>query len=202
MARSPKAPTDGGAQAILRRRREAAPDDRLAHLIKDATRGLTRALQMRLAEHGVAFGHWLFLRILWERDGITQRDLSERAGLMEPTTHAALLAMARLGYVDRRRQSDSRKKVYVFLTPIGRGLRGRLVPLAEEVNAVAVRGVDPATIAATRDMLLAMIDNLAADEATQLLAERRIPPTRERARRIQKAKPAKPSVAGRTGRAG
>ena len=107
-------------QAILRHWREAVPNDRLAHLVKDATRGLTRALQTRLTEHSVSFGHWTFLRILWESDGITQRDLSERAGLMEPTTFSALKAMEKLGYVARRQQPDSRKKVYVFLTQIGR----------------------------------------------------------------------------------
>src|SRR5690606_33964030 len=60
--------------------REAVPHDRLAHLIKDATRALVRGLQMRLADHNVSFGHWAFLRILWEQDGLNQRELSEQAG--------------------------------------------------------------------------------------------------------------------------
>ena len=72
-------------QAILRHWREAVPNDRLAHLIKDATRGLVRALTARLAQHKVSFGHWVFLRILWERDGMTQRELAAQAGLTEPT---------------------------------------------------------------------------------------------------------------------
>ena len=110
------------------------PNDRLAHLVKDATRALLRALQMRLAEHGVSFGHWTFLRILWEHDGLTQRELSEQAGVMEPTTFSALKAMERLGYVARRQMPDNRKKIYVFLTPKGRALKSKLVPLAEEVN--------------------------------------------------------------------
>jgi MarR family transcriptional regulator, organic hydroperoxide resistance regulator len=170
--------SEPSTQAILRHWREAVPNDRLAHLVKDATRGLTRALQMRLAEHSVSFGHWTFLRILWESDGITQRELSERAGLMEPTTFTALKAMERLGYVTRRQQPDSRKKVYVFLTSEGRSLRDKLVPLAEEVNAIAVRGVAPAQVAAARELLLAMIQNLARDEVEQLARERRMPSTR------------------------
>jgi DNA-binding MarR family transcriptional regulator len=170
---------DGGTRAILRHWRDAVPNDRLAHLIKDATRGLTRALQIRLTEHAVAFGHWTFLRILWENDGITQRELSERAGLMEPTTFSALKAMEKLGYVTRRQQPDSRKKVYVFLTSKGRGLRDKLVPLAEEVNEIAVAGVRPEAIAAARDLMLVMIQNLARDEAEQLAAKRGMPSTRE-----------------------
>src|SRR6476619_7482226 len=126
-------------QAILRHWQEAVPDDRLAHLVKDATRALVRALQMRLAAHAVSFGHWSFLRILWEGDGITQRELSEQAGVMEPTTYSALKAMERLGYIARRKLGGDRKKVHVFLTAKGRRLRDRLVPLAEDVNRIAVR---------------------------------------------------------------
>ena len=61
-------------QAILRHWREAVPNDRLAHLVKDAVRGLTRSLQMRHSRYGVSFGHWTFLRILWETDGLPQRE--------------------------------------------------------------------------------------------------------------------------------
>ena len=43
-----------GTASILRHWREAVPDDRLAHLVKDATRALVRALQMRLAAHAVS----------------------------------------------------------------------------------------------------------------------------------------------------
>jgi len=163
-------------QVILRHWQEAVPNDRLAHLVKDATRALVRALQMRLGEHGVSFGHWTFLRILWESDGLTQRELSEQAGVMEPTTFSAVKAMERLGYVVRRRQPGDRKKVYVSLTPKGRGLRGKLVPLAEEVNRIAVHHVHSGEIARTRKLLLLIIENLARDERR---ADIRMPSTRE-----------------------
>jgi MarR family transcriptional regulator, organic hydroperoxide resistance regulator len=149
----------------LRHWLEAVPNDRLAHLVRDAARGLARGLQLRLADHAVSFGHWVFLRILWEADGLTQRELSVRAGVMEPTTFAAVKALERLGYVTRRKRAGNRKNVYVDLTPQGSALKAQLVPLAEAVNDVAVRGVPPAHIATTRETLLAMIRNLAQDEA-------------------------------------
>jgi DNA-binding MarR family transcriptional regulator len=166
-ARVKRAPgqTPTPTREILRHWREAVPDDRLAHLVKDATRALIRALQTRLAEHDVSFGHWAFLRVLWERDGITQRSLSEEVGVMEPTTFAAVKAMQELGYVSRRQARDNRKNVYVHLTPAGRALKARLVPLAEEVNRVAVAGLPAAEVARVRRALLAIIENLARDEA-------------------------------------
>lgn len=169
---------EAGTETILRHWREAVPDDRLAHLVKDATRALVRALQMRLAAHRVSFGHWTFLRILWEGDGLTQRELSLEAGVMEPTTFSALKAMERLGYI-RRKRGDDRKRIYVFLTPKGRALKRSLVTLAEEVNAIAVSGVRKADIATTRAVLLAAIENLARDEAVH---GKRMPSTRALAR--------------------
>jgi DNA-binding MarR family transcriptional regulator len=183
MSRTRSSHTDN-TQVILRHWREAVPNDRLAHLVKDATRALLRALQMRLTAHAVSLGHWTFLRILWEKDGLTQRELSEQAGVMEPTTFAAVKAMETLGYVTRRQLPGNRKKVFVFLTPKGRALKDKLVPLAEEVNDVAVCGVSPAAVAATRQTLLSIIENLAADEAESASAQRRIPSTRELASRI------------------
>ena len=163
------------AQAILRHWREAVPNDRLAHLVKDATRALVRALTIRLAEHAVSFGHWTFLRILWEGDRLTQRELSERAGVMEPTTFSALKAMERLGYIRRRKFAGDRKKIYVVLTPKGRALRGVLVPLAEDVNRVAARGVRASDITSTRSVLLSIIDNLMRHERA---ADMKMPSTR------------------------
>ena len=103
--------------------------DRLAHVVREAARALTRDLTARLAAHGVSFGHWTFLRILWESDGLTQRELSAQAGVMEPTTAAALKAMEELGYIERRQLPENRKNVYVHLTPKGRALRAKLEPL-------------------------------------------------------------------------
>jgi MarR family transcriptional regulator, organic hydroperoxide resistance regulator len=171
-------------QEILRHWREAVPDDRLAQLVKDATRSLVRALQMRLVEHGVSFGHWAFLRILWEKDGLTQRSLSEQAGVMEPTTFSALKAMEQMGYVTRRQMPENRKNIYVYLTPKGRALKAKLVPLAEDVNRIAVAGLPAADVARTREVLLAIIENLARDEAGSGNTPRRVPSTRELSRLV------------------
>ena len=151
-------------QEILYHWREAAPNDRFAHLLRDASRSCVRALQIRLARESVAFGHWVFLRILWHTDGITQRDLSVRAGVMEPTTFTALKALEKLGYITRRQTPTNKKNVYIHLTRRGRALQKKLEPLAEEVNRIAVRGVRTADLAATRKTLLAVIENLAQDE--------------------------------------
>lgn len=151
------------ASRVLRHWHEDVPNDRMAHLVKDATRAFLRSLQARLARHDVQLGHWTFLRILWDRDGITKRELSIEAGVMEPTTFVALRAMESLGYVTLEQRADNRKNVYVFLTGKGKRLKQVLVPLAEDINAIAVAGLSEREIATTRKSLLMMIDNLARE---------------------------------------
>jgi len=161
---------------ILRHWRDAVPDDRLAHLVKDAARAFVRALQARLAEHDVSFGHWTFLRILWEQDGLTQKQLSDEAGVMEPTTYAAVTAMEELGYVTRVQRPGNRKNVHVTLTARGRALKRKLVPLAEDVNRIGVEGVDARRVTIAREVLIAIIANLARDEAREHGLDSAIPP--------------------------
>lgn len=152
---------------LLQHWRESVPDDRLAHLIRDVARAQQRALQQRLAPFGVSFGHWTFLRILWIRDGLTQKELSDLAGVMEPTTFSAVKAMEEMGLIERRQLAGNRKNMHVFLTPAGRALQKKLVPQAEEVNHISVRGLPDRTVALLRQALLAMIENLAAEDAAQ-----------------------------------
>ncbi|MFL9965278.1 MarR family winged helix-turn-helix transcriptional regulator [Paraburkholderia sediminicola] len=158
--KNPREPMPG----TLRHWREALPEERMAHLVKDTARGFSRSLQARLREHAVQYGHWTFLRILWQTDGLTQRQLSEQAGVAEPTTFSALKTMESLGYLTRQKLPDNRKQVRIFLTPKGASLRALLVPKAVDVNRIALAGISTEDIAATRRTLLAMIENLAGDD--------------------------------------
>ena len=169
---------------ILRHWREAVPHDRMAHLIRDTERAFRRALQIRLAEYGVPFGHWSFLRILWESDGLTQKELSVRAGVMEPTTFAAMKAMEAQGYIVRRQLPPNKKNIYVHLTEAGRALKECLVPLAEDTNHISMRDISAEDLATTRRVLLSMIDSLARDEMAQAGQEQ---PSRERRKTKAKA---------------
>ena len=153
----------GDPRLILQHWRDAVPDDRLAHLIRDAGRSLGQGLTALLAAHDIPFGHWSFLRVLWNRDGMTQKELSDAAGVTEPTTFAAVKALIEKGYVTRRHHSGNKRKFYVYLTPAGAALRDVLVPLAEQVNHLAVKGIPADNIRIMRETLLAIIENLADD---------------------------------------
>lgn len=104
-----------------------------------------RAFQARLRESvepfGVSAGMWYFLRLLWQKDGLTQGELSRRIGLMAPTAFAALGGMERRGLVTRRKDPTDGRKINVFLTEYGKTLREQMLPLAHEINAEGLRSL-------------------------------------------------------------
>jgi DNA-binding MarR family transcriptional regulator len=95
--------------------------------------------------------------------------------------------MEKLGYITREQAPNNRKNVYICLTRKGRALEKKLVPLAEDVNRVAVRRVKAADLATTRNTLLAIIENLTQDELSSINPHRRVPSTRELARLVSEA---------------
>jgi MarR family transcriptional regulator, organic hydroperoxide resistance regulator len=153
------------AAGTASRWRDALSDERMAHLVKTAFRETSRALQVRLAKHSIQYGHWTLLRVLWKGDGITQRELSDQAGVAEPSAFLALRQMEQLGYVARRKRPGNNKLIRVFLTPKGAALRTQSVAAAEEVNRIALAGASPDDIAAARRVLIAIVDNLEGDAA-------------------------------------
>jgi len=139
------------------------PDQSVGYLVREAHRAFLRALSARVSRHGVSIGMWYFLRALWEEDGLTQRELSRRVKMMEPTTATALESMERRGLISRTRNSEDRRKITIRLTEKGRRLREVLLRCAMEVNQVALAGIPAKQIALLRQQLDRIERNLDAD---------------------------------------
>jgi DNA-binding MarR family transcriptional regulator len=115
----------------------------VGYLLRDTYRAFTKILQARISTQGVTIGQWYFLRVLWDEDGLTQRELSQRVGMMEPTTVTALNGMEKRGYVNRVRNVEDKRKVNIYLTDKGRALRNVLLPQAISGGAGRLTGVGP-----------------------------------------------------------
>jgi DNA-binding MarR family transcriptional regulator len=132
----------------------------LGYLVRDANRAFQRLLERRISPHGVTRGQWYFLRVLWEQDGLSQRELSVRVGMMEPTTVIALRGMEKAGLIRRVRSVKDRRVTHVHLTPRARRLRDRLLQISQGVNDRGAEGIDPAAVAQFRRVIARMTENL------------------------------------------
>jgi len=143
-------------------------EDSAGYLLRMTHRSFARAVQAAIAPRGVTIGMWYFLRILWEEDGLTQRELSQRIEMMEPTTATALRNMAERNLVRRVRNATDKRKVNIYLTDEGRALREVLLPFAIQVNETALAGVSPDDIACFRKVLGLMRINLGPGDGDEV----------------------------------
>ncbi|MEM9198960.1 MAG: MarR family winged helix-turn-helix transcriptional regulator [Pseudomonadota bacterium] len=136
-------------------------NERFAHLVYLLERRFRRALERQLEPHGVPFGHWAFLRILWAEEGLSQKELADRTGLTTPTVHAAVTKMEEHGLIVRKVPEGNTTRPLVYLTERGRELRTVLEPLAISTNAAATVGISADDLATTKATLLRMMAQLA-----------------------------------------
>ena len=139
------------------------PTNSLGYLTRIAFRSFSRALEKRTISHGVTSGQWRFLRVLWQEEGLTQRELSRRVGMREPTTVIAIRGLEKSGFVERRPSTLDKRKIHIHLTANARALQGGLSPAIAEVNAIATRGMTTEQISALRSLLTKVGQNLAEE---------------------------------------
>jgi MarR family transcriptional regulator, organic hydroperoxide resistance regulator len=132
----------------------------------DTTRGFLRHFSRRISQHGVNFGQWPFLRVLWAEDGITQAQLAARVRMRSPTTVAAVDWLERNGFVRRRAHPEDLRKINVFLTPKGRRIYPKLAPEIRYVNERAAKGLSARELAQLKALLGRLRSNL--DEPPEL----------------------------------
>ena len=144
------------------------PDNSIGYLARVVFRSFSRLLERGTLIHDVSAGQWRFLRQLWRQDGITQRELSERVGMREPTTVVALKSLEAAGFVRREKTDVDRRKTYIYLTPHAKALELLLAPMNAEIHEIATRGMSDAEVQALQAMMKRVIANLA--EETRKLA--------------------------------
>ena len=119
----------------------AHPEDSLGYLCRVAFRRFARLLEQDTIKHDVSSGQWRFLRVLWEEEGISQRELSRRVDMREPTTVVAIKGLEKAGFVRRVKDDKDRRVMRVYLTDEARALKTQLMPYVVDVNERAIQGV-------------------------------------------------------------
>lgn len=98
-------------------------DAQLCFSLYSTTIAINRLYKPMLDSLGVTYPQYLVLSTLWEGDGQTIGGIAERLAL-EPSTITPLVKrLEAAGFVDRKRNAADERKVEVFLTAKGKGVR-------------------------------------------------------------------------------
>ncbi len=93
-------------------------------------------------------------------EGMTQLDLSKRAGLKPPTVSVALRHLEEEGYVIREVDADDKRAARVYLSDKGHALQRENYERFERIDSQMMLGFTPEETETLRKMLLRIKENL------------------------------------------
>lgn len=141
------------------------PEDSVGYLLRITSRSFNRAFRERIEQEGVNIGMWFYLRALWEEDGLTQRELSQRVGTMDPSTGLAIAKMERQGLIYRKTVPSDQRKRYIYLSPRAKRLRTKLIRHAIDLHEFTTEGLTKEQVATLRTVLHHIRERLKEDDA-------------------------------------
>ena len=113
-------------------------DDQLCFALYAASRAVTARYRPMLEEIGLTYPQYLVMMLLWEQDDQTVGQLGTRLALDSGTLSPLLKRLTAAGLVTRHRRIEDERSVSISLTPAGRALRDKALPISEAmIGAIA-----------------------------------------------------------------
>ncbi|MCM3575312.1 MarR family transcriptional regulator [Mesobacillus subterraneus] len=92
-------------------------ENQLCFAVYDAGSQFTKLYTKALDDFGLTYPQYLALLALWEKDGLTLKELGERLNLGTGTLTPMIKRMEANGWVKRERSSEDERKVSITLLP-------------------------------------------------------------------------------------
>ncbi len=138
-------------------------DDYLPYLVNRVGAALVESYTQRaLAAHKLTIDMWRVLAALSNNGGQRQIDLADVTSIEASTVSRLVTRLVRLGLVTRSRSETSNREVVVQLSPKGRALVKKLIPVALGLEGAAAEGISAADLAQLKRTLRKIYTNLAA----------------------------------------
>ena len=99
-----------------------------------ASRLIIREYQPFLDKIGLTYPQYLVLLVLWETDGMTVNEISQRLILNTNTVTPLLQRMEATGIIVRQRSGEDERRVLVNLTEKGKGLQLAAAEIPEKLS--------------------------------------------------------------------
>ena len=145
--------------------------NQLCFALYSATHTIVRFYTSKLAAVGLTYPQYLVLIVLWERDGISVKQLSETLDLDSGTLTPILKRMQAGGLVLRKRNSADERIVNLFLTKDAFGLRKRVAQIQKLVACQT--GLPDSEFVELRDKLNELIKAMNANREAKIALDRR-----------------------------
>jgi DNA-binding MarR family transcriptional regulator len=140
----------------------------LPYLLNRVGFALVASFTRALSPHGLTIDMWRVLAALSNNGGQRQVDLCTMTSIDASTMSRQVGRLVRMGLVTRIRSEKSSREVVVALSPKGRTLVQRLIPIAKKLEQTASAGLPPKELALAKRLLARMYENLAGGRQSMI----------------------------------
>jgi DNA-binding MarR family transcriptional regulator len=135
-------------------------DSYLPYLLNRAGARIATAFGEEMRPLGASLQMWRVLAALREKDGRRMGDLSLTTSIEVSTLTRLVDNMEKKGLVARRRDAADSRAVLLHVTPAGRRLTRRILPIAERYETVALKGFGAAEADSLKAALRRLYGNM------------------------------------------
>lgn len=114
------------------------------YLINHMARLFAKGLQERIAPLGLVIGQFPILLELWQKDGVSQRDLLEKIDVEQATLANTLNRMERDGFITRTKHPSDARAHQIWLTTRALKVRDQSYEAAHNQNQRGLRALNNA----------------------------------------------------------
>lgn len=139
----------------------------IAWELGETSRMLRRQFNRHAASVGATSAQWRAMFWLSREPGMKQVELAERLDVEPITAGRTIDRLEEARLVERRRDPDDRRAWRLYLTDQADPMIEQLAAVAEEVLAGALAGIGRDEIAAMRDVLARIRENVSAIEGAE-----------------------------------
>ena len=141
-------------------------DNRIGFLFHDVARFRSIVYDQFMQPYGLTRAQWRVLGTLFRKDGLTQRELCDRMDMGAVSLSGLIDRLESQGWVARREDPDDRRVKRVWLTDRVHDIQDAMTRRANELNRMALKGLNREQVDTLIDMLQTVKGNLknAAEE--------------------------------------
>jgi DNA-binding MarR family transcriptional regulator len=136
-------------------------EQQLCFSVYSAAHAFNAAYKPLLEPFGLTYPQYLVMLALWQKDGVSVKEIGARLNLDSGTLTPLLKRLQASGYVRRGRNPADERQLLVELTPEGQSLRSRLAEVRKSL--VCSLGVTEPSIQTLReqvDVITALLRNM------------------------------------------
>ena len=115
-------------------------DQQLCFSLYSASLAMTQLYKPLLESMGLTFPQYLIMLVLWEHDGLTLKELSNRLRQDSGALTPVVKRLEAAGLVTRRRSAEDERNLSIELTTAGRALRDQAKGINSRVRQVCALG--------------------------------------------------------------